>query len=247
MKHKFLLLLLGLATGAQASEYTGRLEVEAGLISTRGMKISGFEQGDATRGWGQTAATLRLEYWLVKEGDWNYGVVLQPLSVSYADTLKADFSAKGQTFNAGDAATMDYQFHTIRFSANKAFFGESKEGSLRLGGSLLARYAEVTFRGSGQGFTTNDFMVLPVFNLEATRRLGENLEFVTRSDFLPGHRGNVLLDGLFDVYFGLRRKAGATSQVDAGIRLFFGGYDPRKPGDFANRIFFNSLVLRYVY
>jgi hypothetical protein len=55
------------------------------------------------------------------------------------------------------------------------------------------------------------------------------------------------LDGLFDIYFGVRRKTGETSQVDAGIRLFFGGYDPRRPGDFANRIFFNSLVLRYVY
>jgi hypothetical protein len=116
-----------------------------------------------------------------------------------------------------------------------------------LGGSLLARYAEVTFSGGGQGFTDSDFMVIPVFNVEATRKLGQNLEFVTRSDFLPGYRGNVLLDGLFDLYFGLRRKAGETSQVDAGIRLFFGGYDPRRPGDFANRIFFNSLVLRYVY
>jgi hypothetical protein len=244
---KQILPLLFVATCAQAAGYAGRLEVEAGLISTRGMMISGYGQDDATNGWGQTAATLRLEYWRVKEGDWNYGVVLQPLSVSYADTLTADFSAKGQTFNAGDAATMDYQFHTIRFSANKPFFGESKEGSLRLGGSLLARYAEVTFSGSGQSFTDSHFMVIPVFNIEATRKLGEDLEFVTRSDFLPGHRGNVFLDGLFDVYFGLRRKTGETSQVDAGVRLFFGGYDPRRPGDFANRIFFNSLVLRYVY
>ena len=241
------LLLLLVSAFAEAAEYTGRLEVEAGIISTREMSIRGYGQGDATRGWGRSAATFRLEYWRVKEDDWNYGLVLQPLALSYADTLKADFSAKGKSFLAGDAATMDYQFHTIRFSANKPFFGESKDGSLRLGGSLLARYAEVTFSGSGQGFTSNDFMVIPVFNVEATRRLGENLEFVTRSDFLPGYRGNVLLDGLFDVYFGLRRKAGATSQVDAGIRLFFGGYDPRKPGDFANRIFFNSLVLRYVY
>ena len=247
MKQKFLFLLLGLATCAQASEYKGRLEVEAGVIATRDMKISGYGQGDATRGWGQTAATLRLEYWLVKEGDWNYGVVLQPLSVSYADTLKADFSAKGKTFNAGDAATMDYQFHTIRFSANKPFFGESKDGTLRLGGSLLARYAEVTFTGSGQSFTDNGFLVIPVFNIEATRKLGQGYEFVTRSDFFPGYRGNIFMDGLFDIYLGLRRETGETSRIDAGIRLFFGGYDPRRPGDFANRIFFNSLVLRYVY
>ena len=53
MKQKSLFLLLGLAACAQASEYTGRLEVEAGVISTRDMKISGYGQGDATRGWGR--------------------------------------------------------------------------------------------------------------------------------------------------------------------------------------------------
>jgi hypothetical protein len=247
MKPILTILALSVAACAGAAEYVGRLEVEAGVLSTRDMKISGYQQGDATRGWGKSTETFRLEYWRVKEGDWNYGLVLQPLSVSYADTLKADFSAKGKNFNAGDAATMDYQFHTVRFSANKPFFGESKDGSLRLGGSLLARYAEVTFSGSGQSFTDDHFLVIPVFNVEATRRLGHDLEFVTRSDFLPGYRGNVFLDGLFDVYFGLRRKVGETSRVDAGVRLFFGGYDPRRAGDYANRIFFNSLVLRYVY
>ena len=241
------ILLLCLATMARAAEYSGRFEAEAGVLSTREMKISGYNQGNATQGWGKSAATFRLEYWRVKDDDWNYGLVLQPLSVSYADTLKADFSAKGKTFVAGAPATMDYQFHTVRFSANRPFFREIDGGSFRAGGSLLVRYAEVRFSGNGQGFTDSDLLVIPVFNIEATRKLGDGYELVTRSDFLPGIQGNVLLDGLFDVYLGVRRRTSESSHVDAGIRLFFGGYDPRKPGDYANRIFFNSLVLRYVY
>ncbi len=87
------LLLLLVSALAGAAEYTGRLEVEAGVISTREMSIRGYGEGDATRGWGRSAATFRLEYWRVKDDDWNYGLVLQPLALSYADTLKADFSA----------------------------------------------------------------------------------------------------------------------------------------------------------
>jgi len=52
---------------------------------------------------------------------------------------------------------------------------------------------------------------------------------------------------LFDVYLGVRRRTRESSHVEAGVRLFFGGYDPRRPGDYANRIFYNSLVFRYVY
>jgi len=241
------LLLLLVSALAGAAEYTGRLEVEAGVISTREMSIRGYGQGDATRGWGRSAATFRLEYWRVKDDDWNYGLVLQPLALSYADTLKADFSAKGKSFLAGDAATMDYQFHTLRFSANRPFFRGMEGGSFRAGGTLLVRYAEVTFSGSGQSFEDSHLLVIPVFNIEATRVLDDGYELVTRSDFLPGVRGNILLEGLFDVYLGVRRRTRESSQVEAGVRLFFGGYDPRRPGDYANRIFYNSLVFRYVY
>ena len=57
--------------------------------------------------------------------------------------------------------------------------------------------------------------------------------------------GNTLLDGLFDVFVGVKNKLNNGDSLDAGVRLFFGGYDPKKSGELATRIFYNSFVVRY--
>jgi hypothetical protein len=62
---------------------------------------------------------------------------------------------------------------------------------------------------------------------------------------LPAIDGNVFLDGLFDVLFAMRKHMEDGSTWDAGIRLFFGGYDPKQVDDYANKIFFNAAVVRY--
>jgi hypothetical protein len=77
--------------------------------------------------------------------------------------------------------------------------------------------------------------------------LGQDYSLFARTDFLLGIDGNVFLDGLYDIFFGVRRKFGSGNDIDFGVRLFFGGYDPKKVDDYANRIFFSSLVMRYSF
>jgi hypothetical protein len=239
--------LLFFPLALQAQERTDHFEIEAGVVSTRNMEIKGFNQGNSTQGWSKSAPTIRLEYWRVKESDWNYGLVIQPLSIRYQDTLKSDLSVKGKSFKSGDPATLDYAFSTLRLSANKSIFQGSDESYVRAGGSAVVRYAKVALSGSGQSFSDTNWIVIPLINIEAKYPLGQGYSLFSRSDFLPAIDGNIFLDGLYDVYFGFRKKINQRNNLDVGIRLFFGGYDPKKAEDYANRIFFKSLIVRYTY
>jgi len=244
---RYLMMGLFVPFTLHAQEVSNRFEVEAGLVATRNMEIRGFNQGNATQDWSKSGPTLRLEYWRTKQNDWNYGLIVQPLSLGYQDTLKSDLSAKGKTFRSGDRASLDYQFPTVRLSANKPIF-QSNDGSyLRAGGSAVVRYAKVELSGGGQSFSDTNLIVVPLINIEASKPIGSGYSLFTRSDFLPGIGGNVFLDGLYDIYFGVRKKMSPINDLDVGVRLFFGGYDPKKADDYANRIFFNSLVVRYSF
>ena len=244
---RYLMMGLFVPFTLHAQEISNRFEVEAGLVATRNMEIRGFNQGNATQDWSKSAPTVRLEYWRVNENSWNYGLVVQPLSVRYQDTFKNDLSVKGKTFRSGDQGTLEYQFPTLRLSANKPIYKGNDGSYVRAGGSAVVRYAKVSLSGSGQSFSDTNLIAIPLLNIEASRPLGEGYSFFTRSDFLPGIGGNLFLDGLYDVYFGVRKKVTQTNDLDVGIRLFFGGYDPKKADDYANKIFFNSLVLRYTF
>lgn len=246
MKLKWAVLLV-LPSIGQAQSYVDRYEVEAGLVATRNMEIRGFNQGNATQDWSKSGPTVRFEYWRVNENSWNYGLVVQPLSIHYQDTFKNDLSVKGKIFRSGDQGSLDYQFPTFRLSANKPIFKGEDGSYIRAGGSAVVRYAKVSLSGSGQSFSDTNLIAIPLINIEASRPLGDGYSLFTRSDFLPGIGGNLFLDGLYDVYFGVRKKVTHTNDLDVGIRLFFGGYDPKKADDYANKIFFNSLVLRYTF
>ena len=246
LKYLMTMLLVVCGSMAHAQDSTNRVELEAGVVATRNMEIRGFEQSSATRDWSKTAPTVRLEDWWGGESAWNFGVVFQPLSLSYRDTFRHDLTVKGRAFQSGDAASLDYQFPTLRVSANKPLFQGDDGSYVRLGGSAVLRYAKVGLTGSGQSFNDTNFIVVPLLNVEASRPLGHGYRLFTRSDFLPGiGGGSVFLDGLYDVYLGVSKNVGPKQDLDVGVRLFFGGYDPKKADDYANRIFFNSLVVRY--
>ena len=105
----------------------------------------------------------------------------------------------------------------------------------------------MNFKTDSGSFHDTNFIAFPLVNFESELPLYHEYVFFTRGDFLPSIDGNVFLDGLFDVLFALRRYIGGASSVDVGIRLFFGGYDPKKPDDYANKIFFNGAVVRYCW
>jgi hypothetical protein len=237
----FYLAIISLSAPLSAfaqSEREVRYEVEGGVLGTRSMEIHGYEQGNATADWGSTDPTARLEYWSVKRNHWNYGVVAQPLYAHYSDTVASDLNYNGEVYHKGDHGTLDYQFHSVRGTANYTLLGRDEEHRyLRGGGSLIARYAEVNFKTDSGSFHDTNFIAFPLLNIESEFALYDGYTFFTR--------GDVFLDGLFDVLFALRRYVDKDSSVDVGVRLFFGGYNPNKADDYANRIFFNGAVVRY--
>ena len=246
---KFKILLLAWLIPASAvaqNERSDRFELEAGVLGTRNMEIHGYQQGNATEDWDDFAPTARFEYWSVKKTGWNYGVVAQPLYTDYSDTLKNNLNYNGEIYKKGDHGTLDYQFHSIRGTANYAVLGSEEDNNyLRVGGSIISRYADVNLKTDGESFHDTNFIAFPLVSLESEVRLHENYSFFTRGDFLPSIDGNVFLDGLFDVLFAVRKHINSGSSLDVGVRLFFGGYNPDKVDDYANRIFFNAAVVRY--
>lgn len=238
-------LLMPVVAIAQ-SEQSDRYEVEGGILGTRNMEIHGYHQGNATDDWGSTGPTVRFEYWSVRKSAWSYGVVAQPLYARYSDTLKNDLNYNHEIYKKGDHGTLGYQFHSVRGTANYPVLGSEEDNKyLRVGGSLIARYADVNFKTDGASFHDTNFIVFPLLNFESEVALDTNYSFFTRGDFLPSLGGNVFLDGLFDVLFGVRTHLQGGSALDIGVRLFFGGYDPDKEDDYANKIFFNAAVVRY--
>jgi len=243
-----LLVPCAAALAEELNARSSRWEVEAGVLRTRNMEIHGYHQANATDGWESTDPTVRLEYWSKKQGGWNYGLVLQPLYASYDGTIQHELNNKGQVFHEGDDGSLDYQFHTLRFSANyPVLVSGSGESYLRLGGSVVARYAKVKLRTSNASFDDTNFIAIPLANVEAQAALTSKHSLFFRADFLPAIDGNVFLDGLFDVLFAFRTSLDNKRTLDIGTRLFFGGYDPNKIDDYANNIFFEGLVARYSF
>ena len=239
-----------MSAAGRADEPNARVaswEVEAGVLQTMNMEISGYRQGNATEDWESTDPTFRLEYWWKQEQAWNFGLALQPLYASYEDTIQNDLTAKGQVFRAGDDATLDYQFHTLRFTANYPLLRSADGSYLRLGGSVVARYADIDLKSATASINDTNFLVVPLLNVESDLRLSAKHSLFFRADFLPGIDGDLLRDGLYDTLLAYRMKLERSRKVDFGVRLFFGGYDPHKADDYANRIFYAGLVGRYEF
>jgi len=98
----------------------------------------------------------------------------------YQDTLKSDLSVKGKTFRSGDKASLDYQFPTVRLSANKPIF-QSDDGSyIFAGGSAVVRYAKVGLSGGGQSFSDTNLILVALINIEASKPVGSGYSLFTR-------------------------------------------------------------------
>lgn len=241
-----LCLYIGVHADHAYADRESRFEVEAGVLSTRRMDLHGFRQSNATDGWDSIEPTMRLEAWSMKPDGWNFGGVLQPIYLKYSDRLSSDWTAKGKDFRKGDEADLNYQFHSLRGTANyPVLMSLDRESYLRLGISLILRYADVRFRSGGQTHHGTNLIGFPLLNVEGKAPLSKSYSLFTRSDLLPSPTGDVFLDGFFDVFAGVRKALTCGSTLDVGVRLFFGGYDPDRKDDYGNRIFLHGLVVRY--
>ena len=227
------------------SNRENRYTVEGGIIATQNIELRGYNQESATKGWSKNGPTYRLEYWSEKKSGWNFGLAFQPLSLSYTGVFKNTLTTKGQTFTAGTAGKLDYDFPSLRASANYPIYENNSGDYIRIGGSALARQARVKLVGNNASFNDSNFIVFPVFNAETNKQINQDWSIFLRADLLPSIDGNIFLDGFFDTFVGAKRKLDGGSNLDFGVRSVFGGYDPKKQNDYANRIFYNSFVIRY--
>lgn len=231
--------------GGVTSPPQGVFTLEAGALYTRNFSISGFQQPNATRGWSSTAPDFRLEYWRGGGERFKQGWVFQPLDVTYRERLTADLTVKGQTYLAGSETRLRYQFPSVRWSANRRVWVSCDgKDELRVGGSVIVRYADVAFSTQSGGFHDRNLIFFPLFNLEAEKQVRAGWSLFSRVDILPSPTGGLLLDGLLDGVVGIRKTEASGRATELGFRLIMGGYDPNKAGDYANRINYSALVIR---
>ena len=229
----------------QPTKIPTSLSVEVGSLFTRNFELSGFGQPSATRGWSGQAPDFRIEYWRGGGTQWKRGWTFQPLDITYRDKLTADFTAKGNTFTSGSDANLRYMFPSVRWTANKRVLtGNNGTDELRFGGSVIVRYADVNFNVSGAGFHDRNLIFFPLLNVEGEKKLGKSMSVFTRVDALPSPTGGLFIDGILDGLVALRKQDANGASTDIGLRIFMGGYDPKKAGDYANRINYSALVIR---
>lgn len=224
------------------SEHRWSFVAEAGARFPTSIDTSGPNQPNATKDWTGPGAQYRAEAWLTKPGGLNLGLVLAPFDQTFRGTLSANVNTKGQSLVAGQPGTLNFQFPSGRLTANYPVWSRG-ETELRLGGSLIVRYAEQTLK-SDQGRIKNvNTLGLPLLNIDARTGLGGGLSAVVRADLLPAGSGT----GIYDVFYGLRRPVDERRAVELGGRLFAGGFFPNDPKYLNSRVVFNGVVLRLVF
>lgn len=229
----------------QSTKLPTSLSVEVGSLFTRNFELSGFGQPSATSGWSGQTPDVRIEYWRGGGTQWKRGWTFQPLDITYRDKLTADFTAKGSTFTSGSDTYLRYMFPSVRWTANKRVLtGNNGTDELRFGGSVIIRYADVNFNVNGAGFHDRNLIVFPLLNVEGEKKIGKSMSVFTRVDALPSPTGGLFIDGILDGLVALRKRDANGASTDIGLRIFMGGYDPKKAGDYANRINYSALVIR---
>ena len=221
------------------SEHRASFVLEGGARIGSSLDTSGPNQPNATQGWTGTSFQYRAEAWLTRPGALNLGLVLAPFDQSFRGTLSANVDTKGQHLLAGQPGSLNFQFPSGRVTANYPVWARG-ETELRLGGSVILRYAEQTLR-SGQGRIKNvNTLALPLLNIEARTGLGDGFAAVLRADLLPAGNGT----GIYDAFYGIRRPLDDRRAIEVGGRLFAGGFFPNDPKYLNSRVLFNGVVLR---
>lgn len=223
------------------SEHQWAFVGETGALFAPRMDIHGYNQSNATAGWSTVSPTLRAEAWLTRPDALNLGITAQPILLNFRDTIANPLTYRGRNFVAGEPGKLRYNFSSLRLTANyDVWAGEATE--LRLGASIIARYAGVELSSPSARFNRTNFLVVPLLNIEFSQRLDERFSLVARADLFPAARNA----GLYDIFAGLRYRLEGGRAIEFGSRTFFGGYLPARVNDFGNRIVFQGVVGRLV-
>ncbi len=225
------------------SQHTWSFVAEAGPQFTPVLNISGANQSNATANWGGVGVDGRLEAWLTRPDKLNLGVVIQPVFETFKGNLTSNAMVKGQRFLQGAPASLDFQFPSVRVTANYPVWSNGT-AELRLGGSIILRYAAETLTSGKSRAVFTNTLALPMINAEATARLGGPWSAVFRADLLPSWNAT----GLYDAFLGVRYAVGEAGRaVEFGSRTFYGGFEPNDTSFLNNKVLFQSVVVRLIF
>ena len=243
------LRLLGLCglfagfTSAQADDFNWRLGVEAGPVwqSRNDVQVPGdtgtrFSLTDIVGSGPFPYARVELVYKLTDKHSLRF--LLAPLEYTETGILNTNVSFAGQSFSAGQATDVKYQFNSYRATYRYRFFSNDS-WQWHVGGTLKVRDAEIRLQQGAVSAVDEDTGVVPLLNLYGEYSLANAWAFIFDFDGLASPNGRALDLGLLARY-----DLSDAWYLAGGYRTLEGGADNDSVYNFA---WFHYAVLSAGY
>jgi len=159
--------------------------------------------------------------------------LLAPLAYTETGLLSTDVSFAGQSFSAGQATEVKYQFNSYRATYRYRFFSNDV-WSWDVGGTLKVRDAEIRLSQGAVTASDTDVGVVPLLNLYGEYRPAKAWTLVFDLDGLASPQGRALDLGLLARY-----DLSSAWYLAGGYRTLEGGADNDSVYSFA---WFHYLV-----
>ncbi len=218
------------------------LEIEGGALYPAKFQLSYWNSPNSAKNWDiNLIPTGRIEYFSDKSRNLSYGVSAVPLYFERRDVLRQNLAIGGSYFLQGEPTKLYYGFHTLRGTVNYRMVGIEKS-YLRLGGTAIARYAEIEMLGIGRGGQEASLGVFPAINWELHLSPSRgSWGFLWKGDALPVS----LRTGFYDMFIGARWDF-SQNAMDIGIRAIWGGFSPNRLYEPNNEVLFIGPVVRFL-
>lgn len=179
-----------------------------------------------------TAARLEIN-WRLNE---KHGVrfLFAPLSYEEPIEFTDPVNFNGESFAANTPTTAGYRFNSWRVGYHYTLINNATN-TLRIGGTLKIRDAEIRLEQNGMETADDDLGVVPLLHLAAERRLSNHWFVGADIDALAGGPGRAIDAGIT-----VGRAAGNVWRIGAELRVLEGGADIESVYNFAQ---FNSVSL----
>lgn len=164
--------------------------------------------------------------------------LLAPLGYTETGVLDKNVSFAGQSFSAGQATEVKYQFNSYRATYRYRFF-DNDSWQWHVGGTLKVRDAEIRLSQGSVSASDTDTGVVPLLSLYGEYRLTNAWTFIFDMDGLASSQGRALDLGLLARY-----DLSDAWYLAGGYRTLEGGADNDSVYNFA---WFNYAVLSAGY
>jgi hypothetical protein len=167
-----------------------------------------------------------------------FQLVWSPLAYEEKGSFSQDVRFAGNTYQAGEELTANYQFNSYRLRYLYQLV-DSNNWGLELGGTLFIRDAKIELSQGGTSSDDDDIGFVPLVALKADYRFNDHWRVVLDTDFAWAPQGRAV-----DLALTLRYRIGNGWDFGAGYRTIEGGADNDSVYTFA---WFNAAVVQASY